>query len=282
MAGHRIKYITPMLLRWTFLFILLACQTGELTLVGSLPIALKEASAAEVIPGTDILWTLEDKGNDSDIHAFDARTGKRIKSLKVNAPNKDWEDLTSDRKGHLYIGDFGNNHGKREEIQIYKLPNPIDLEGTVSVLATINAKVPKEAEKEDFEGFFLWDDYFYLFSKSPKEFVVLKVPNTPGKVTAEVLTHFEFKEEGDTKITSAAIRKDGKEVVLLNHDKVWVLTNFTDDNFFEGHLQSVPFGHDSQKEGICYWKDQLLITDERNKNEGGNIYALNCSQYHEK
>lgn len=266
-----------MLYRWTLFLFLLACQTGELKLIASFPIALNEASAAEVIPDTDVLWTLEDKGNDSDIHAFDARSGKRIKSLKVNATNEDWEDLTSDLEGHLYIGDFGNNHGKRKEIQIYKLPNPTQLEGRVSVSTTTNVKIPKEAQKEDFEAFFLWKGYFYLFSKSSNKIVVLKVPNAPGEVTAEVIAHFNFHEEGDNKITSAAIRKDGKEVVLLNHDKVWVLTDFVSDRFFEGNLKSVSFSHDSQKEGICYWKNHLLITDERNKSEGGNIYAFDLN-----
>ena len=61
--------------------------------------------------------------------------------------------------------------------------------------------------------------------------------------------------------------------MLLNHDKLWELTNFTSDNFFEGFVNAIDFHHDSQKEGICF-KDNssYYITDEQNGSEGGNIY----------
>lgn len=35
--------------------------------------------------------------------------------------NKDWEALTNDGD-YFYIGDFGNNTGKREDLSIYKVP----------------------------------------------------------------------------------------------------------------------------------------------------------------
>ena len=267
--------ITPTLLRLLLTLTFISCHTGKLKPIASFPIALKEASAAEVIDGTNVMWTIEDHGNDSDLHAFNASTGERISSFKVDAPNKDWEDLTSDEYGNLYIGDIGNNDHKRKELQIYKVTNPLKSEGTLNVLETITFTLPKDLRKNDFEAFFLWNNHFYLFSKNHKKCVLLKVPNKNGTQKAELLTYFKFEEGKDNRITSADIRNDGRELVLLNHDKLWRITEFKEDRFFEGKLVSFPFGHNSQKEGICYKSfETLLITDERNGNEGGNIYSF--------
>ena len=41
-------------------------------------------------------------------------TGKLLKTYQISdAENKDWEDLTRDTNGNLYIADTGNNKGKR-------------------------------------------------------------------------------------------------------------------------------------------------------------------------
>lgn len=271
--------ITPTLLRFLLTLTFISCYSGKLKPLASFPIALKEASAAEVIDGTNVMWTLEDHGNDSDLHAFNALTGERISSFKVDAPNKDWEDLTSDEHGNLYIGDIGNNDHKRKELQIYKVSNPLKSEGTLNVLETITFNLPKNLRKNDFEAFFLWNNHFYLFSKNHKKVVILKVPNRNGNQTVQLLTHFKFEEGKDNRITSADIRKDGRELVLLNHEKLWRITEFTGDRFFEGKLESISFHHNSQKEGICYRSPEtLLITDERNGHEGGNIYSFKLNK----
>ena len=64
-------------------------------------------------------------------------------------------------------------------------------------------------------------------------------------------------------------------VALLNHDRVWILNQFEKDVFFEGKLKSIEFEHNSQKEGV-YIKtnNTLIISDERNKDEGGFIYEF--------
>ena len=213
--------------------IFFSCQTGKLVTLSSFPIALKEASAAEVILESNIMWTLEDHGNDSDLHAFNADDGRWITSVKVNTPNVDWEELTSDERGHLYIGDIGNNNGKRKEFKIYKLPLKLVGNKIIEVQETITFRLPPEAHKKnDFEAFFLWKDDFYLFSKNNKKGVVLKVPNKEGQYTAEFITYFKLADGDDNRITSADIRSDGEEVVLLNHDKIWRLYDYEGTQFF--------------------------------------------------
>lgn len=238
--------------------------------------SLKEVSAAETIPNSNLIWVIEDAGNQNNLYGLN-QNGDIIKDIDIsNAKNEDWEDLTSDSKGNIFIGDFGNNNGKRDTFFIYKISNPANK--TKSTTAEIIAfTLPKKAENKDLESFFLFNNNFYLFSKETKKFLALKVPNQIGVHTAEIVTDFNLKGKNN-KITSADISDDGKTVILLNHDKLWKLTNFESDHFFEGTIEALPFGHDSQKEGICFANNtSVFITDEKNGTEGNNIYSFNLN-----
>ena len=214
-----------------------------------------------------------DAGNKNNVYGMDFK-GSIVKDIDVsNVKNEDWEDLTSDDDGNLYIGDFGNNSRKREHFFIYKIEDINSVKDKVTA-DTIHFTLPKNVKSEDFESFFLYNDNFYIFTKETKNFKVLKVPNTIGTHIAELAIEYNLDGKHN-KITSADISKDGKTIVLLNHDKLWKLTNFKDDNFFEGNVEAVDFEHDSQKEGICF-KDNntVIITDEDSGKEDNNIYAL--------
>ena len=50
--------------------------------------------------------------------------GIGLVSLFTNALNIDWEDLTSDSIGNIYIGDFGDNKKERKTYVIYKVNKP--------------------------------------------------------------------------------------------------------------------------------------------------------------
>lgn len=253
--------------------ICLSCDTGKLNLIASLDHDLSEASAIETVKGSNLLWTIEDNGNKNNIYGLDLK-GNIVKNIDIdNAKNEDWEDLTSDELGNLYIGDFGNNNRSRKYFTIYKISNVTNLNDE-TYAEMINFKLPKDLKPEDFEAFFLFNNAFYVFSKEHKSSILLKIPNSVGDHVAELITDFNL-EGKHHKITSAAISPNGKTVVLLNHDKLWKITNFKSDNFFKGSVEELSFEHDSQKEGICFKDNQTVyITDERNGSEGGNLYTF--------
>ena len=255
--------------------IFFSCHTGELEVIADLPMRLKEASAIETVNGSELLWTIEDAGNKNNIYGIDKK-GKLIKNIDIsNSSNIDWEDLTSDKFGNLYIGDFGNNSKNRDAFTIYKVA---DLKNQKTTAERINFILPKKINTEDFEAFFLLDNFFYIFSKENKSSILLKVPNIIGKHTAELVTDFNLDGKHH-KITSADISEDSKTVVLLNHDKLWKITNFEPDHFFKGNIEELKFGHNSQKEGICFKnKNTVYITDEKNKSEGGNLYTFDLNR----
>ena len=69
----------------------------------------------------DRLFTINDSGNSSEIFEINKETGKIKNVFKTDLINKDWEAITSDST-NLYIGDFGNNLGNRNDLVIYKIP----------------------------------------------------------------------------------------------------------------------------------------------------------------
>ncbi len=256
-------------------FVLISCiPPGNLNPLYSLPNNLKEISAAEIFEGSKTVWMIEDQGNSPKVYGFDLTDKHPLKTIIVeNAKNNDWEDLTSDNEGNLYVGDFGNNSGKRKEFNIYKLNTITKAENTINA-EVISYSVPKSMENEDFESFFLYKGYFYIFSKDDKKGTVIKVANTIGNTEAKIVSEFNLKGK-DGAITSADISADGTQVILLNHDKLWKLSNFKEDDFFSGTIEKQSFDHNTQKEGLCYLNSEtVIITDERNGSEGGNVYSF--------
>lgn len=253
--------------------ILVSCNTGNLQLLADLPNSLKEISAAETTGNSSLIWVIEDAGNSNTLYGLDAK-GNIVKDIEIdNANNEDWEDLTSDSQGNIYIGDFGNNSKNRANFSIYKVEDPTHA-GEHKDAQKISYTLPETMKSEDFEAFFLFSNNFYIFSKSDKEGVLIKVPNRSGSHVAKMVTEFNLDGK-DNAITSADISTNGKTVVLLNHEKLWKLSNFSADNFFSGTIEKRKFGHKSQKEGICFKSDTtLLITDERDGNHDGNLYAF--------
>lgn len=270
---------------YLLLFLSIACDTGNLEVLADLPATLKEVSGTETIKGSELIWMLNDGGNKSKIYGLNL-AGKIIEEVDIAAKNNDWEDLTSDKNGNLYIGDFGNNQNGRKNLAILKVsfadlekesPVPID---RISFKYPDQNKYPpkKKSMYFDCEAFFFFKDSLYLFTKSRVKgdfgkTKLYKIPARRGQHEATYMGSYSSCEKPDCWITSADISDDGKKVVLLNHKSVIVFSNFSSDNFFEGEITEFPFEHESQKEGVCFkTSDELFITDEKAHGAGGNLY----------
>lgn len=251
---------------------LCSCNYENLKIISSLPNSLNEVSGAEIITNSDLIWVIEDSGNKNHIYGLNAK-GAIVKDIVVeNAKNIDWEDLTSDNKGNIYIGDFGNNNNKRNTFTIYKIS---DLKSRKTTADSITFTLPNDIKKQDFEAFFILKNHFYIFNKSDKKNIVIKVLNQPGTHIAEFLTSFNLKGK-NTKITAADLSANAKTIILLNHEKIWKITNFNSDDFFSGNIEKINLGHNSQKESVCFkTNSQLILTDERKGKKHGNIYTFN-------
>lgn len=269
------------------IFLLISCQNfGQLKVLGELPRGLKEISGNEIITGSDLIWIHEDGGHKSKIFAINQH-GKIIKELDIEAKNTDWEDITSDEFGNLYIGDFGNNYSSRNHLKILKIDKK-DLNKKNAEVEEIEFEYenqdkfpPKKKDRFfDAEAFFYSKNYFYVFTKSrvEKEYGktwLYKIPAKKGKHKAQLIGYYNNCDDNDCWITSADISSDGKKVVLLSQKNILIFTDFKNDDFLSGKVKKIKLNHKSQKEGICF-KDNntLIITDEESGNKGGFLYEL--------
>ncbi|CAM3461251.1 hypothetical protein [Flavobacterium chungbukense] len=272
--------------------VLLACQkqsSSNLKELYSLPKKLKEVSGISYFPETNILYTLEDSGNKNAIYAIDSK-GKLAKTITVsNATNVDWEDITKDKSGNIYIGDFGNNDNERRDLCIYKVAKNQLSNDLAQAEYKISFSYPEQKEfppkkKEmffDVESFFEHSGYFYLFTKNrSKGFdgtaFIYKIKNAKGPQKAVKIGEFKTcNNYNHCVLTSATISPDGKKVALLSHDKVLIFKDFKGDLFHKGTQTQIELNHFSQKEAIVF-KDNntLLIADEKADKIGGNVYEF--------
>ncbi len=258
-----------------FTSIFITCQNGNPKVIANLPSSLPEISAIEKTTKSNLFWVVQDAGNNNHIFGLDEKGDIKADITIENAKNRDWEDLTSDKEGNLYIGDFGNNNKEETNFTILKITNPQVKMKRIKA-EFIRFSLPKDTKPKDFEAFFLYNDYFYVFSKETKKFRTLKIPNRVGYHEAKLFSEFNL-EGKNNKITSATISRNGKRMYLLNHDKVWELSEYKNDTFFEGKITSFPFNHKTQKEGVFEIDNTLYITDEYKKNEGGNLYKMSLN-----
>ncbi|AWI27286.1 hypothetical protein HYN49_11820 [Flavobacterium pallidum] len=252
------------------------------------PKEIKEASALQYVPETDLFWTLEDSGNDPVLFALDKK-GKLQQTVHIHKSNHDWEALTSDGEGNLYIGDFGNNDNDRKDLAIYKI-NAADLSSNeAGVSAEINFYFPEQKDFPpkksmrifDAEAFFLYNNNFYIFTKnrstdSDGTTQLYSVPNIAGNHAAKLLGSFKTgREFRKSAVTDAAINADGTRMALLSNQKIWLFENFKNDAYFNGKVTEISLNDNSQKEGLCFKENDLFICDEKDKHTGGKMYQLN-------
>jgi len=273
-----------------------SCENfGQLEVKTKLPKLLEEVSGIQYDANEDAFWMLNDSGNSPSVFLV-TEQGKILRELKIDAHNNDWEDITMDAEGNLYIGDFGNNENKRKDLRILKIKKK-DLKSKKKIKVEKiyfsfpeQKKFPPKKKYYDVEGFFEWKGSFYVFTKSRVKNKIgrtflYRVPNIQDYVPKEKYGIFEAERISDFTtcpekycwITGADISKDGKKVVLINHKSAWVFTNFKGDDFFSGDAIELPFGHESHKESVTFKKDSAIYVadeDESGSSRGRNLYSI--------
>lgn len=278
-------------------FIFFACQKdiAKTELYFKLPKELKEISG--IVASKSKIWAIADSGNKNEIYQLNS-DGKITHSVTLSSvQNTDWEEITSDSKGALYIGDFGNNKNERKDLAIYKVEDTDLTKTTVSSSQKTAFYYPEQTafppKKKslfyDCEAFFELNGSFYLFTKNRSSHFdgttfLYKIPNKAGNFPAQLLGQFKTCSDfNNCCITGAALSPDQKKIVLVSHSKLWLFEDFKTDNFFNGKVTQLELQHYSQKEAVCFQNnDILLIGDEKTKKIGGNVYQFSLKQLKSK
>lgn len=259
---------------------------GQLTYVTKIPKKLDENSGMVFLKDSTV-WMINDHGNSDKIYQLNFK-GQLLKEFSVkNAKNKDWEDLTNDDNGHVYIADTGNNNNKRKDLTIYKIPNPEVEKGDKIDAQKIEFSYPDQKKfppkrknlRYDAEAIFYHQDHLYIITKNRSrpfngETTMYRVPAKKGKYKATFLGSFiSCKNYASCRITSADISPDGKTMVLLSYGKLWVFSSFNSANPFEVTPDYIDLGATTQLESVCFMNNQtLLLSDEQRAGTGRNLY----------
>jgi hypothetical protein len=156
-----------------------------------MPFELPEASGMVVLPNH--FWMINDSDNESKLYKMDF-SGTLVDSIYIKAENLDWEDLTIDPSGNIYIADIGNNANDRENLVIYKVLYT-DLSKDTVTPQEIHfnygnqTNFPPQAEQMDFdcEALIWYQDYLLLFIKNrsqSNQTLLYRISDLPGIYTA--------------------------------------------------------------------------------------------------
>ncbi len=131
---------------------------------------------------SQIIWTHNDSGDGSYLHATD-RQGRAIATVEVDGARAvDWEDIAvgpgADGKPALYIGDIGDNGRSRSQAVVYRIPEP-----------AININLTGQREKSEYAEAF---PFVYPDGKHDAE--TLLVHPTTGEIY--VVTKVESGQSG--------------------------------------------------------------------------------------
>ena len=239
-----------------------------------LPSVVNEGSGLVRSSNDSTFWTLNDGGGKTEIYELNIR-GKLLKTLPIpNVKNQDWEDITRDEKGNLFIGDFGNNQNIRKDLVIYKLPEnqPDKLEKITFHYADQKAFPPdKKSLNFDCEAFFALGDSLYLFSKNRGDKSV-KLYTTPSRAGNYALVPQE-KIFLKTMVTGAAISPNKKIFALLTYGKVFLFYVDNQGVSFKKPMLCFKFAN-KQTEGITFLTNETMMIS----NEEGEMFAVRISK----
>jgi hypothetical protein len=257
-----------------------------LSQIETLPVALSENSGMSATD--ELIWFINDSGNEPRLYGYNRNSNMVVRSVVVkDMQNRDWEDITQNET-YIFIGDFGNNNGSRNDLRIIMV-NKSDLNAaTDTVIPFGNIEYHYEDQTDftpasentpfDCEAFIATDEKIILFTK---DWVNLKtsiyeVPATPGNYAAE----FQQQWNIDGLITSAAWSEQDEELYLLGYTPVvpflWIYKGFdpTDLSVSSGDRTDFIDFLGSQTEGMTIMSDgSILISSETNINQAG-LFAV--------
>jgi hypothetical protein len=253
--------------------------------IARLPEIVTESSG--LIFYNDTLFITHNDSGDKPILYFVNLKGKLIHNVIVNnANNVDWEDITKDDKGNIYIADIGNNSNQRKDLKIYKIKsqnllnvNSLNAE-IIEVSYNEQTDFPPidEALNFDAEGLAYHNDSLWIITKCrsiPFEgnAYIYKFPTKAGKYNLKRKSHLFIGKEGFIKDAVTSLDIYNNKVYLLTYNRILIYGISENKLNFENQYFIKPY---SQKEALIVKnKNEIYLTDESTKILGGGyLYKL--------
>jgi hypothetical protein len=265
---------------------LAACSRPSPTGV-SIDRSVREPSGVTASPTHDgVFWVHGDSGTGNWLFAID-REGHKLARLRVKgADNVDWEDITHDDRGNLWLGDIGNNDSSRRDLMVYRIPEPDPNADLDEVRPDLEVPFwyPEQTEfgdkyaDFDAESLLWWDGQLWLLTKHRSDdFTHLyRFPSLAGgePVALERVASVDLGASlaGEDKpwagqASAGEVQPNGKHWALLSYDAVFVFElpgAGAGAQMFAKQVTRIALDHDqtAQVEALTWDGDELLIINE--------------------
>ena len=277
---YMVKYLSFILMLFP---IILSGQVVNFSSLGELSVELTEPSGMQFIynplNGHFEYWMHNDYGMRYEplIHSIqldDITTIKR--TIDLDIPYIDFEEMAMDDDENLYIGDFGNFVYPNDPI-VYKIPGPNNFTGAIPPsIEAIKYEYPTNGVT-DAETMVHLNGHLYIFSKTvnpnfdpsldPTFTYVYKIPDSPaaGGANYTALLHDTKQVILPTdmnpnryKIVGAALSPNKKVLTLLSYERIWIFSCFEGDDFFGGTTTSIPINY-RQHEAVSFLNNHAVV-----------------------
>ncbi|MDD4746081.1 MAG: hypothetical protein PHW19_02250 [Salinivirgaceae bacterium] len=230
------------------------------------------------------LYTVNDSGGEPIIYKLDTASNKITSQIYVSdVENIDWEALATNDT-HFFIGDFGNNRGRRTDLSVFFFDkNNLDNESvSVEKIAFSYADWYEPAggvhsTQFDAEAMLAFNDTIWIFTKCWEKYntTIYKLPIEKGSFVLQPWISLDV----DGLITAACHGLEKQEIWLTGYKEyeafLWKLK-------YDDRLQTVQIENrwfletpDSiQNEGLCFVNNELWISSEESKSAPAAIYKI--------
>jgi hypothetical protein len=236
-----------------------------------------------------IYWTHNDSGAGPILYATTI-DGDLVGRFEIDGAKAiDWEAITTDRRGSLYIADVGNNANWRRDLTIYRILEPslnIQTEnvihGRIQVQSSIRFHYPEQHKFPDLAEFnfdseaIFWGEALgertgalYLLTKHRSDtYTHLYRFDGVAKSKSIPLTLVGRYDLGGKKglVTGAAMRPDGAYLAVLTYFGVFVFERpVRGDNYLSRFKHKINFDTEvtQQAEAITWAGDSLVFSNEQ-------------------
>ncbi|WP_163786485.1 hypothetical protein [Myxococcus vastator] len=212
-------------------------------------------------------WAHNDSGHGFQLFAMDAKGAILARLTLTGATPRDIEAVTvgpcapGASRGCVYLADIGDNFARREQVRLYRLPEPEALEDAtvaVEVLPFVYPDGPRDAES------------VIIDARSGRLAVITKTLDSLGEVFAldglRADTAIQARKLGtltaplgmDRATTAASLHPSGERLLVRTYSRAYELRRPDAarlEELLQGQLVEVPSGSQAQAEAITFVQD---------------------------
>lgn len=169
-----------------------------------------------------LIWSHNDSGNAAVLFALDAAGAVRGR-VRIPIRTRDWEDISAARCASgdcLYLADIGDNQRRRQQVQIYRVPEPAPGDSETAPPDVFNASYSDGPHNA--EAMFVVDGNPFIITRDRTAGVyrATMTPSGGGELTFRPVVRL-----GLEAVTDAEASRDGASVVVrTSRDVVWYRT----------------------------------------------------------